>query len=122
MKYNVYSAIPINMGIRMQTILKGKIGTFVGNDTRLLYRCTIEEIDYSRNNIKGSWLGTTPPSKKLDGWIGKFIVGSKHKTRNLHLFKLNDKHYIWLPNTIQIGEEIIVDEKRPSVPEIFDLE
>jgi hypothetical protein len=116
MRYNVYSAIHLNHCIRMQTILRSpQMGTFVGNDGRLLYRCAIEEVDYAKNSIKGRWLGMAPPFKRVNGWTANFIVGSNSQPKNMDRFKLNDKQYIWVPKSIQIGEEIIVEEHRPDI-------
>lgn len=116
MKYNVYSAIPLNACIRMQAILKSpQIGSFVGNDGRLLYRCAIEEVDYAKNSIKGRWIGMAPSSKRVNGWTGQFIVGSNSVPKNVDRFRLNDKQYIWVPKSIQIGEEILVEEYRPDI-------
>ena len=116
MKYNVYSAIPLNACIRMQTILRSpQMGTFVGNDGRLLYRCAIEEVDYAKNSIKGRWIGTAPSSKRVNGWTAQFIVGSNSPPKNVDRFRFNDKHHIWVPKSIQIGEEILVEEYRPDI-------
>jgi hypothetical protein len=116
MKYNVYSAIPLNASIRMQAILRSsQIGTFVGNDGRLLYRCTIEEVDYEKNNIKGRWIGREPASKRVNGWTANFIVGSNSHPKNIDRFRFNDEHHIWVPKSIQIGEEILVEEYRPDI-------
>jgi hypothetical protein len=116
MRYNVYSAVPLKAGIRIQTILQSpQIGTFVANDGRLLYRCAINEVNYAKNTIKGRWLGMEPPSKRVNGWTANFIIGSNSLPKNIDRFKLNDKHYIWVPKSIQIGEEILVEEHRPDI-------
>ena len=116
MKYNVYSAIPLNACVRMQAILKSpQMGTFVGNDGRLLYRCAIEEVDYAKNSIKGRWIGMAPPSKRVNGWTAKFIVGSKSQPKNVDRFRFNNQLHIWVPKSIQIGEEIIVEEYNPDI-------
>ena len=116
MKYNVYSAIPLNAGIRMQAILKSpQIGTFLGNDGRILYRCTIEEVDYTKKSIKGRWIGLVPTSKRINGWTANFIVGSNASPKNVDRFRLNDKQHIWVPKSIQIGEEILVEEYRADL-------
>jgi hypothetical protein len=116
MKYNVYSAIHLNGGIRMQAILKSpQIGTFLGNDGRLLYRCTIEDVDYTKKSIKGRWIGLVPASIRINGWTANFIVGSNTKPKNVDRFRLNDQQHIWVPNSIQIGEEILVEEYRADI-------
>lgn len=99
----------------MQTILKSHIGTFVGKDGRLFYRCSIQDVDYSKNSIIGEWIGTAPPSTRVNNWTASYIVGNNRKQNNVDRFRFNNNMYINVPKNILIGEELLVEELRPDV-------
>lgn len=118
-----YSKGKIAMNVHAQMMLRSKIGTFVGNNGRLFYRCTIESV--CKNQIYAIWNGRHAPYD-FSGWSPEYRI-DMCGLRVMHIqdteLEQFDAHVhgheypIWLPYDTKRGDELIFEERYiPNAP------